>query len=133
MPPSIPKVTTKKAATLARVRDNQRRCRNRRREYIADIERKLRDYEAGKDPTDVDVRDTIKRLEQENKRLRALLAAAGLPQVWMEAYLKLGDGGENGSKSSYISLQENIPCTAGNSVSTSEVLSVSGRDPHAIA
>jgi hypothetical protein len=115
------------------VRDNQRRCRNRRREYIADIERKLRDYEAGKDPTDVDVRDTIKRLEQENKRLRALLAAAGLPQVWMEAYLKLGDGGENGSKSSYISLQENIPCTAGNSVSTSEVLSVSGRDPHAIA
>ena len=115
-----------KAATLARVRDNQRRCRTRRREYIADLERKLQDYEAGKDPAEVGVRSTIEHLEQENKRLRALLAAAGLPRVWMEAYLKLGGGGGNGTKSGHPPLREGIPYTEASLANASQAFSVSG-------
>jgi hypothetical protein len=121
-----------KAATLARVRDNQRRCRTRRREYIADLERKLRDYEAGKDPTDVDVQKKIERLEQENKSLRALLAAAGLPQIWTRAYLKVVDESGNGTKSGHPPLQENVPCTTGDSANAPGALSVSGGNPYAI-
>ena len=36
----------------------------------------------------------IMRLEQENKRLKSLLNAAGLPQIWIDAYLKLEIGSD---------------------------------------
>lgn len=78
-----------KEATLARVRNNQRKSRARRQEYIASLERKLRDYEAGAAPLDVESQRTLRRLERENRRLKSLLGAAGLPQIWMDAYLKL--------------------------------------------
>jgi hypothetical protein len=33
-------------------------------------------------------RNTVKRLEDENTKLRALLGLAGLSETWVEAYLK---------------------------------------------
>jgi hypothetical protein len=103
MPPS-------KEATLARVRNNQRRSRARRQEYIASLERKLQEYEA-MSPAIV-VRDeeamsrmecenkspkstSMAQLEVENKRLKSLLEAAGLPGLWMNAYLRLQDEGNS--------------------------------------
>jgi len=101
------------------VRNNQRRSRARRKEYIADLELKLREYEAGKSPTSAEDQDRIMRLEWENKRLKSLLKAAGLPQIWMDAYLKLADESE---KNDHQSIQQSITTTAGISVSTSESL-----------
>ncbi len=44
------------------------------------------------------------RLEWENKKLKSLLRAAGLPQIWMEAYLKLDDESEkHGHESADVS------------------------------
>ena len=40
---------------------------------------------------DVGVQNTLRHLEWENRRLRSLLKAAGLPQIWMDAYLKIED------------------------------------------
>jgi hypothetical protein len=110
------------------VRNNQRRSRTRRRDYVADLERKLRDYEARKPPADNEVQNNILRLERENKKLKSLLKAAGLPQIWMDAYLKLND--ESGN-SGHQPLQDSIPSMAGSSVNASEIHSANERKSRA--
>jgi hypothetical protein len=75
-------------ATLARVRDNQRRCRARKREYVLKLERKIHDLEAaGAQVSVVSYQTTVRRLEAENKRLRELLNRAGFSQGQVEAQL----------------------------------------------
>lgn len=92
-------IASAKEATLARVRNNQRKSRARRQEYIANLERKLRDYEVGKSHLDVESQATLRRLERENSRLKSLLGAAGLPQIWIDAYLKLDAESDTSLKS----------------------------------
>ena len=76
------------------------------------------------------VQNTITRLEWENKRLKLLLKAAGLPEMWMLAYLKLDDGSE---KSDHQSPQDGIASTAGTWLNALESLSVSeGKSPSII-
>jgi hypothetical protein len=112
-----------KEATLARVRNNQRKSRAKRQEYIASLERKLRDYETGKVPLDVESQSTLRRLERENRRLKSLLGAAGLPQIWMDAYLKLDSESDTSPKSpvrgNLVSASE-FPSEASQSSSASE-------------
>jgi len=77
------------------VRNNQRRSRARRREYIAELERKVEECkEHGLQPCTPEVvpRDTILRLEEENRKLRELLALAGLEQTLVDTHLS-ADGG----------------------------------------
>jgi hypothetical protein len=107
------------------VRENQRRCRARQRERISELERKLQDFEAGKDPPEGNICDRMKRLERENERLRALLEAAGLPRVWMEAFLKFDD--ENGTQNSPFLSHQNAPGIATRSDSTLGDVIVSGQ------
>jgi len=92
------------------VRNNQRRSRARKQEYIASLERKLRDYEADEPPLDAVSQKTLRRLERENRRLKSLLQAAGLPRIWMDAYLKLDNKGE---ASDNPQLRANILSAAG--------------------
>jgi hypothetical protein len=69
------------ASNLIRVRNNQRRSRARRREYIAELERKVHEYNAqGLPPCTPHIvpQDTILRLENENRKLREMLALAGV-------------------------------------------------------
>ena len=69
---------------LERVRNNQRRCRARQKEYIASLENKIRQYESvGIEP------ETNRKLEQlatENKSLKRLLHSLGLHDNFLEAY-----------------------------------------------
>jgi hypothetical protein len=69
--------------------------------------------------TDRGVQNKITCLERENKKLKSLLKAAGLPQIWMDAYLKLDDESE---KREHQSLLQSIS-VAGASVNTPESLS----------
>jgi len=59
------------------------------------------------------------RLEWENKRLKSLLKAARLPQIWIDAYLNLADESERNDRQS---IPESSPLTAGFSVNVSESL-----------
>ncbi|KFY31398.1 hypothetical protein V493_01149 [Pseudogymnoascus sp. VKM F-4281 (FW-2241)] len=86
-----PTTLKKKSATLARVRDNQRRCRARKREYVVELEQKIRDLQAAGAQANIeDYQNTVQRLEAENKRLRVLLNQAGFSQSQVEAQLQEG-------------------------------------------
>ncbi|KAF2106199.1 hypothetical protein BDV96DRAFT_337192 [Lophiotrema nucula] len=69
-----------KAAELERVRNNQRRSRARRKDYISELEEKLRVYEG----SDFDLKS--QRLVAENEVLKKLLHSLGLGQRFIEAY-----------------------------------------------
>ncbi|KAK0129215.1 hypothetical protein ONS95_001150 [Cadophora gregata] len=75
-------------ANLIRVRNNQRRSRARRREYVAELERKLKECEVEGVPTcSIVPEDTIRRLQEENRKLRELLRQVGIEQITVEQYL----------------------------------------------
>ncbi|KAF8859771.1 hypothetical protein BDZ45DRAFT_801451 [Acephala macrosclerotiorum] len=83
-----PRKTKTKDATLIRVRDNQRRCRARRREYIAELESKLQDCETtGIEPDVKTYKGTVDKLKDENRRLRELLDQVGVSGRDVRAYL----------------------------------------------
>ncbi|KAI9883167.1 MAG: hypothetical protein M1823_005061 [Watsoniomyces obsoletus] len=76
------------ATTLARVRENQRRCRARKRDYIAHLEQRLHDQEKSTGVLRRTERENAyRRLEQENKKLRELLEVVGLQRPWVDTFL----------------------------------------------
>ena len=79
------------STTLARVRDNQRRCRARKQEYVVELEQKIRDLQAAGDQANIEkYQNTVQRLEAENKRLRVLLNLAWFSESQVEAQLQEG-------------------------------------------
>ncbi|KAF2808318.1 uncharacterized protein BDZ99DRAFT_521873 [Mytilinidion resinicola] len=65
---------------LARIRDNQRRSRARRKEYLHELETKLRSCEQTGVEASAEIQDAARRVLEENKRLRALLRARGVSE-----------------------------------------------------
>jgi hypothetical protein len=93
------------SSSLIRVRNNQRRSRARRREYVAELERKVHECNAhGLPPCTPDVvpQDMILRLEEENRKLRELLTLTGVGQTLVDTHLTAGGGapeaGDSGSR-----------------------------------
>ncbi|KAK1918847.1 hypothetical protein P3342_010318 [Pyrenophora teres f. teres] len=64
---------SQKAQNLARIRDNQRRSRARRKEYLQELEAKLRSYEQIGIEASSEIQSAARRVLDENKKLRALL------------------------------------------------------------
>ncbi|PNS18378.1 hypothetical protein CAC42_6195 [Sphaceloma murrayae] len=73
------KAQADKIANLVRTRENQRRSRARRREYIADLEAKYRKYEAMGAEASVEIQVAARKVLEENRRLRKILEEYGLP------------------------------------------------------
>lgn len=65
------------AATLARVRNNQRRCRARKRDYVAELEKKIKDLQGAIQKNSEDHRNSMQRLQAENRQLQELLVSGG--------------------------------------------------------
>jgi hypothetical protein len=63
---------------LARIRDNQRRSRARRKEYLQDLEVRFRNCEQMGVEASAEIQAAARRVVDENKRLRALLKQRGL-------------------------------------------------------
>ncbi|EPE29043.1 hypothetical protein GLAREA_00201 [Glarea lozoyensis ATCC 20868] len=76
-------------ANLIRVRNNQRRSRAQRRDYVAELERQVYEHDARSPPyaADAALQQTIGRLEEENSRLRQMLALAGVKHALVDARL----------------------------------------------
>ncbi|KAH8173233.1 hypothetical protein LIA77_07488 [Sarocladium implicatum] len=68
----------RRAADLARVRENQRRSRARRREYVEDLETRLRQWELQGVEASAEVAMGARRVAEENRQLRELLHAHGV-------------------------------------------------------
>ena len=73
------------SAPLVRVRNNQRRSRARRREYIGELEEKLHTCEANGVPIrNIVPQETLFRLKEENRKLRELLDLVGIENTVTE-------------------------------------------------
>ncbi|KAL2001712.1 hypothetical protein VTN02DRAFT_1352 [Thermoascus thermophilus] len=78
----------KKLDRLARVRENQRKSRARRQEYIQELERQLAVYKAQAHQKDIEHRIAIQKLEAENAKLRHLLSSLGVQSRSVDEYLQ---------------------------------------------
>lgn len=77
---------------LARIRENQRRSRARKQEYIRELEQKLATCKSQAHQRDVEHRLAVQRLENENRKLKDLLLGGfGIGAGDLEGYLRMGD------------------------------------------
>jgi len=72
---------------LARIRDNQRRSRARRKEYIEEIETRLRQCERYGYEASYAIQVAARKVAEENKRLRELLRSNGVQSEEIDAHL----------------------------------------------
>ncbi|KAL2109437.1 hypothetical protein VUR80DRAFT_2456 [Thermomyces stellatus] len=77
----------------ARIRDNQRRSRARHREFVEDLRRRVRDYEARGVQATLEMQRAARAVALENSRLRALLHSKGVSDDEIERYLASPDRG----------------------------------------
>lgn len=68
----------KRNANLARIRDNQRRSRAKRKEYLQELETKYRSCEQVGVEASAEIQAAARRVVDENRRLRQLLKQQGL-------------------------------------------------------
>ncbi|GKZ37423.1 hypothetical protein AbraIFM66950_008973 [Aspergillus brasiliensis] len=66
-------VWTRKSEDLARIRNNQRRCRQRKRDYVAELERELASVKDATSREILRLQSIADSLRQENERLTAIL------------------------------------------------------------
>lgn len=72
---------------LSRIRDNQRRSRARRKEYVDELEQRVRDFERRGVQATAEVQVAARKVAEENKKLRALLGLHGVSQASIAEYL----------------------------------------------
>ncbi|GAD99274.1 conserved hypothetical protein [Paecilomyces variotii No. 5] len=78
----------KKLQRLARVRENQRKSRARKQEYIQELEQKLSVCQKQAHQQDINHRISIQKLEVENAKLRQLLSRLGVAPPSVDEYLR---------------------------------------------
>lgn len=121
-------MSSKEKANLARIRDNQRRSRARRKEYLQELEARLRQCELQGIEASSEIQMVARRVADENKKLRGLLVQHGVGEDTIETYLQTSPttdtmmGGQYGSSSAAVQMLEQLlqtrkTCTAdGNAV-----------------
>ncbi|ORX95698.1 hypothetical protein BCR34DRAFT_193944 [Clohesyomyces aquaticus] len=76
-----------KVQNLARIRDNQRRSRARRKEYLQELEAKLRSCEQMGVEASAEIQSAARKVLEENRKLRALLVERGVPESEIAAVM----------------------------------------------
>lgn len=82
-------------ANLMRIRDNQRRSRARRKEYMHELEQRLRVYELQGIEASSEIQQAARKVVDENKKLRSLLNKHGITDSSIDSFLQ--DPETNGS------------------------------------
>ncbi|KAM4066678.1 hypothetical protein HRG_000741 [Hirsutella rhossiliensis] len=75
---------------LARIRDSQRRSRARRREYVQELEQRLRVYEIRGSEASTEIQMAARRVAEENKQLREFLNWNGFSDNHFAHFLQSG-------------------------------------------
>ena len=106
MPPS--------AAT--RLRENQRRSRQRKKEYLGSLETRVRECERLGVEATVEVQKAARQVVRENSRLRELLRVKGVGEGEVEKWLRGGNGGD--AREEVVRMLRSRECGGGSSVAT---------------
>lgn len=80
---------------LARVRDNQRKSRARKQQYVKELEQRLSVYETQAQQRDIEYRLAMQNVEAENRHLKTLLASLGVSNASVQQYLQVVEQREN--------------------------------------
>jgi len=80
-------------AEAVRIRDNQRRSRARRKEYIQELEERLRKFERLGTQATIEVQTAARKVSEQNTLLRSLLRLHGVSDVEVEGYLRRDSSG----------------------------------------
>ncbi|KAJ5960297.1 uncharacterized protein N7479_007447 [Penicillium vulpinum] len=80
---------------LARVRENQRKSRARKQEYVNELEQRLAVCKEQAQQKDIEHRLATQKVEAENRHLKALLGSMGVASASIQQYLQEADTGEN--------------------------------------
>ncbi|KAF7869650.1 hypothetical protein EAF04_004434 [Stromatinia cepivora] len=105
--------TAAEKANLARIRDNQRRSRARRKEYLQELEARLRQCELQGIEASSEIQMAARRVADENKKLRSLLAQQGVGNDIVESYLQMSSeelmiSGQYASESTSVQQLEHL-------------------------
>ncbi|KAL6807093.1 hypothetical protein GGI42DRAFT_341250 [Trichoderma sp. SZMC 28013] len=82
-----PDNSAKSSAAAIRIRENQRRSRARRKEYVEGMQRKLQDFETKGVAATLEMQQAAREVAIENSRLRLLLAHNGVTVDAVENFL----------------------------------------------
>ncbi|KAJ5384640.1 hypothetical protein N7517_002551 [Penicillium concentricum] len=85
----------KKVERLARVRENQRKSRARKQEYVNELEQRLAVCKEQAQQKDIEHRLATQKVEAENQHLKALLGSLGVSSASVQQYLQEADTGAN--------------------------------------
>ncbi|KAJ5163477.1 uncharacterized protein N7500_007569 [Penicillium coprophilum] len=88
----------KNVERLARVRENQRKSRARKQEYVNELEQRLAVCKEQAQQKDIEHRLATQKVEAENKHLRDLLGSLGVSSASVQQYLQEVDTGANTSR-----------------------------------
>ncbi|KAJ5748335.1 uncharacterized protein N7511_010031 [Penicillium nucicola] len=80
---------------LARVRDNQRKSRARKQQYVKELEQRLSVCETQAQQRDIEYRLAVQKVEAENRHLKTLLATLGISNASVQEYLQVIEHKEN--------------------------------------
>ncbi|KAB2570208.1 hypothetical protein BFW01_g6039 [Lasiodiplodia theobromae] len=95
---------------LARIRDNQRRSRARKKEYLQELESKYRACEQMGVQASAEIQAAAKRVLDENRRLRALLQKMGVSDSEIDSF---NDPNPNPADTLDAMLRNRRPCNPG--------------------
>ncbi|QQK41219.1 ABSCISIC ACID-INSENSITIVE 5-like protein 5 [Penicillium digitatum] len=76
---------------LARVRENQRKSRARKQEFVNELEQRLALCKKQAQQKDIEYRLATQKVEAENRHLKALLGSLGVPSASVQQYLHEAD------------------------------------------
>jgi hypothetical protein len=80
--------SAKSSAAAVRIRENQRRSRARRKEYVEGMQRKLQDFESKGVSATLEMQQAARDVAIENSRLKLLLAHNGITVEAVENFLQ---------------------------------------------
>ncbi|KAM0523110.1 hypothetical protein ACHAPE_001602 [Trichoderma viride] len=80
--------SAKSSAAAVRIRENQRRSRARRKEYVEGMQRKLQDFETKGVAATLEMQQAARDVAIENSRLKMLLAHSGVGVDAVESFLQ---------------------------------------------
>ena len=105
-----------KDANLARVRDNERRSRARRKEYLSELESKYQNCERMGVEANAEIQTAARLVLADNKRLRAMLTSLGVSDADMDRSSQT----PSAARDLEGMLSQRRPCGGGGAVSCSE-------------
>nr|POF16278.1 hypothetical protein CFP56_23796 [Quercus suber] len=112
-------------ANLARIRDNQRRSRARRKEYLQELETRYRACEQTGVEASAEIQAAARRVVDENKKLRQLLTQTGMSDADIDSMLGEESYLDDSTHSTNATALESLlgvkrQCGPGNSCSPSQ-------------